>query len=145
MDITGNFLSNEKIDARIQILDAGGSLLLDADTTVRVSGGWSRQSAQMKNLHLKLQDGAVSGILSAAPGGDALDTLVLRGQRKRGAYTGLHQDAFLNNYCTAWTWAASTTSRVVLYLETSTGASTPSAKAKTPISSCATTALRRTT
>ena len=79
--------SNEKIDARIQILDAGGSLLLDADTTVRVSGGWSRQSAQMKNLHLKLQGGAVSGILSAAPGGDALDTLVLRGQRKRRAPT----------------------------------------------------------
>ena len=98
MDITGNFLSNEKIDARIQILDAGGSLLLDADTTVRVSGGWSRQSAQMKNLHLKLQDGAVSGILSAAPGGDALDTLVLRGSGNGGAYTGLHQDAFLNNY-----------------------------------------------
>lgn len=117
MDTTGNFLSNEKIDARIQILDAGGSLLLDADTTVRVSGGWSRQSAQMKNLHLKLQDGAVSGILSAAPGGDALDTLVLRGSGNGDAYTGLHQDAFLNNYLYSLDVGCQYNQPVVLYLE----------------------------
>lgn len=65
---------------------------------MRISGGWSRQGVKQKNLHLKLQDDATSAILEEAPGGDALDTLVLRGMGNGTVYPALHQDAFLSNY-----------------------------------------------
>lgn len=94
----GNFNGNEKVDARLQILSPDGSNAWQAETTVRVSGGWSRQGVQQKNLHLKLQNDATSGILAEAPGGDALDTLVLRGMGNGTVYPALYQDAFLSNY-----------------------------------------------
>lgn len=94
----GNFNGNEKADARLQILSPDGSGSRQAETTVRVSGGWSRQGARQKNLHLKLQGDATSDILDRAPGGDALDTLVLRGEGNGTVYPALHQDAFLSNY-----------------------------------------------
>ena len=55
--------------------------------------------------------------MSAAPGGDALDTLVLRGSGNGGAYTGLHQDAFLNNYLYSLDVGCQYNQPVVLYLE----------------------------
>lgn len=94
----GNFNGNEKVDGRLQILAPDGSEAWQAQTTVRVSGGWSRQGVKQKNLHLKLKDDATSGILDKAPGGDALDTLVLRGMGNGTVYPALHQDAFLSNY-----------------------------------------------
>lgn len=94
----GNFNGNEKVDGRLQILAPDGSEAWQGQTTVRVSGGWSRQGVKQKNLHLKLQDDATSAILDKAPGGDALDTLVLRGMGNGTVYPALHQDAFLSNY-----------------------------------------------
>lgn len=117
MDRLGNFSGNQKIDARIQILDTDGTELLNADTTVRVSGGWSRLDAVMKNLHLKLQDGATSGLLAGAPGGDALDTLVLRGTGNGSTFTSLHQDAFLCNYLYGMDVGTQYNQPVVLFLQ----------------------------
>nr|WP_317401674.1 CotH kinase family protein [uncultured Gemmiger sp.] len=94
----GNFNGSEKVDGRLQILAPDGSDAWQGETTVRISGGWSRQGVQQKNLHLKLQDDATADILDAAPGGDALDTLVLRGMGNGTVYPALHQDAFLSNY-----------------------------------------------
>lgn len=94
----GNFNGNEKVDGRLQILAPDGSEAWQGETTVRISGGWSRQGVKQKNLHLKLQDDATSDILDQAPGGDALDTLVLRGLGNGTVYPALYQDAFLSNY-----------------------------------------------
>lgn len=94
----GNFNGNEKVDGRLQILAPDGSESWQGETTVRVSGGWSRQGVKQKNLHLKLQNDATADILDKAPGGDALDTLVLRGMGNGTVYPALHQDAFLSNY-----------------------------------------------
>lgn len=94
----GNFNGSEKVDGRLQILAPDGSDAWQGETTVRISGGWSRQGVQQKNLHLKLQNDATADILDAAPGGDALDTLVLRGMGNGTVYPALHQDAFLSNY-----------------------------------------------
>lgn len=94
----GNFNGNEKVDGRLQILAPDGSDAWQGETTVRISGGWSRQGVKQKNLHLKLQDDATSDILDQAPGGDALDTLVLRGLGNGTVYPALYQDAFLSNY-----------------------------------------------
>lgn len=94
----GNFNGNEKVDGRLQILAPDGGEAWQGETTVRISGGWSRQGVKQKNLHLKLQDDATSDILDQAPGGDALDTLVLRGLGNGTVYPALYQDAFLSNY-----------------------------------------------
>lgn len=94
----GNFNGNEKVDGRLQILAPDGGDAWQGETTVRISGGWSRQGVKQKNLHLKLQDDATSDILDQAPGGDALDTLVLRGLGNGTVYPALYQDAFLSNY-----------------------------------------------
>lgn len=94
----GNFNGSEKVDGRLQILAPDGSDAWQGETTVRISGGWSRQGVKQKNLHLKLQDDATSDILDQAPGGDALDTLVLRGLGNGTVYPALYQDAFLSNY-----------------------------------------------
>lgn len=94
----GNFNGSEKVDGRLQILSPDGSEAWQGETTVRISGGWSRQGVKQKNLHLKLQDDATSDILTQAPGGDALDTLVLRGLGNGTVYPALYQDAFLSNY-----------------------------------------------
>lgn len=94
----GNFNGNEKVDGRLQILSPDGSEAWQGETTVRISGGWSRQGVKQKNLHLKLQNDATSDILDQAPGGDALDTLVLRGLGNGTVYPALYQDAFLSNY-----------------------------------------------
>lgn len=113
--ILGNFNGDEKVDGRLQILD--GDEHWSALTTVRVSGGWSRQGALLKNLHLKLQDDAASDFLSAAPGGDALDTLVLRGSGNGTVYPALHQDAFLCNYLYGQDIGTQFNEPVVLFLQ----------------------------
>lgn len=94
----GNFNGSEKVDGRLQILSPDGSDAWQGETTVRISGGWSRQGVQQKNLHLKLKNDDTSNILDKAPGGDALDTLVLRGMGNGTVYPALYQDAFLSNY-----------------------------------------------
>ena len=113
--VEGNFSGNEKVDGRIQILDGSG--FWSAETTVRVSGGWSRRDSLLKNLHLKLGNGARSGFLSAAPGGDALDTLVLRGNGNGTVYPALHQDAFLCNYLYDMDIGTQYNELVVLFLQ----------------------------
>lgn len=94
----GNFNGSEKVDGRLQILSPDGSDAWQGETSVRVSGGWSRQGVKQKNLHLNLQGDTTSDILDRAPGGNALDTLVLRGMGNGTVYPALHQDAFLSNY-----------------------------------------------
>lgn len=113
--VLGNFNGNEKVDGRLQILDGDGHW--SAQTTVRVSGGWSRQGSLLKNLHLKLQNDAESDFLAAAPGGDALDTLVLRGSGNGTVYPALHQDAFLCNYLYDMDIGTQYNEPVVLFLQ----------------------------
>ena len=102
---------------RVQILETDGTVQTAAEGTVRVSGGWSRSGVQLKNLHTKLKDGAQTDLLAAAPGGETLSTVVLRGSGNGTAYQSLHQDAFLNNYLYDLDIGTQWNEPVILFLE----------------------------
>lgn len=114
---TGNYNGRRTAPVRLQLLNPDGETELAAEATVRVSGGWSRSNAQLKNLHTKLQNGATTSVLAEAPGGQDLSTIVLRGSGNATAYQSLHQDAFLNNYLYDLDIGAQWNESVVLYLE----------------------------
>ena len=118
---------------RVQILETDGTVQTAAEGTVRVSGGWSRSGVQLKNLHTKLKDGAQTDLLAAAPGGENLSTVVLRGSGNGTAYQSLHQDAFLNNYLYDLDIGTQWNEPVILFLRMNTGACIRCAKAKTKI------------
>lgn len=93
-----------------------GTLALQDEISLQVSGGWSRGSALLKNLNVKLKN-QQTDLLSGAMNADALDGFVLRGSGNGTVYPSLHQDAFLNNYLYDQDIGTQYNMPVVLYLE----------------------------
>lgn len=112
----GNFNSGRAVSANLQVLLPDGTLALQDEISLQVSGGWSRGSALLKNLNVKLKN-QQTDLLSGAMNADALDGFVLRGSGNGTVYPSLHQDAFLNNYLYDQDIGTQYNMPVVLYLE----------------------------
>lgn len=112
---TGNYDADRTIAGRISVTAADGALLLEDGVKIHLSGGWSRQDALLKNLHIKLDSGR-TGLLEAETG-DTLRAFVLRGSGNGASYLSLHQDAFLNDYLYDQGLGAQYNLPVALYLE----------------------------
>lgn len=112
---TGNYDADRTITGQISVTAPDGSLLLQDGAKIHLSGGWSRQDALLKNIHIKLE-GDRTDLLQAGTG-DTLRAFVLRGSGNGASYLSLHQDAFLNNYLYDQGLGAQYNLPVVLYLE----------------------------
>lgn len=112
---TGNYDAARTIGGQISVTAADGTPLLADSVKLHLSGGWSRQDALLKNIHIKLAGGRTD--LLQAQIGDTLRAFVLRGSGNGASYISLHQDAFLNNYLYDQGLGAQYNLPVVLYLE----------------------------
>lgn len=115
MGRTGNYDADRTIHGQISVTDADGTPLLQDGVRIHLSGGWSRQDALLKNLHIRLDSGRTDLLPQAA--GGSLRAFVLRGSGNGATFVSLHQDAFLNNYLYNEGLGAQYNLPVALYLE----------------------------
>lgn len=112
-DYYANFLSGEKIDARMQILDSESTGSLPVELSV--GGQATRLWMQMKNLSVDLTDAALEA-LAGSMQGQELTGFSLKGPGN-GSWPYFYVDGFWNNYLYGAGLGTQYNVPVVLYLE----------------------------
>ena len=111
-----NFMSEEKIQARVQTVGAEKESSDAKEAEISVSGESSRVFYQMKNLSVDLAEGTTTNLLEGGKNTTSLEDFSLKGPGN-GIWQGVYLDGFWNNYLYEEGLGTQYNVPVVLYLE----------------------------